>query len=502
MDALDPISPAEFGPESRRLFSDFSMTAHATFPRPGKSDVTLSCSWATRRVAGKRPGLWRHGWWLMQIAWVGFWLCCQGKLPAAPAAPAPLDLGKLRAAAEAGNIASQLELAEALESDPASPERRTEAITWYQKAADAGNWHANLVLGIRRQAGDGVPLDPIRAAAHFEAASRAGSKRAPILLQILQADHGASKPEREEALKRLRSAADAGQVDAQIHLGQRVLKERAEGEVVAQARRWLQSASASGNGVGTYELSRLTSMYATTAAERTTSTNLLVLAAERGEPRALYASAKLHAFGALGMISPVRERAACLAAAQKGHVLAQYEVARLLVQGSGGRQDWRQAAHWYRQAALRGHAGAQFALASCYANGRGVEKDTRLAADWLTRAARGGNPAAIAWLARNGWSKTQISELQRQLESAALEILKERAMEALDQASSKAIDKVFGADPGVSVAYDTRSDDNENRRFQQEYDARAEYWRLHYELQTLKAAEFQQRLRQPNELGW
>ena len=72
----------------------------------------------------------------------------------------------------------------------------------------------------------------------------------------------------------------------------------------------------------------------------------------------------------------------------------------LSVEGYGIQQDPQQAAYWYRLAADSGHPEAQYFLARMYAGGKGVKRDEEQAKRWVSASATQGYAAAMADLGK------------------------------------------------------------------------------------------------------
>jgi TPR repeat protein len=160
------------------------------------------------------------------------------------------------------------------------------------------------------------------------------------------------------------------------------------------------------------------------------------LAADQGDPEALYALGRLYIDGRgvekdaaraaelfrqagdLGQVTALRElgylhlrgegaekdefRAAAYLtrAANGGDSDAQFTLGGLFVEGIGVSQDDVQAARWFGEAAKSGHVPAQIEYAIMLFNGRGGPKDEPRAAGWLRQAALTDNPVAQRRFAR------------------------------------------------------------------------------------------------------
>jgi len=81
-------------------------------------------------------------------------------------------------------------------------------------------------------------------------------------------------------------------------------------------------------------------------------------------------------------------------AAEQGFAPAQYSLGNLYYHGQGLPQDYAQAALWFRKAAEQGGADAQYNLGHLYYNGKGVPQDYAQAALWFSKAAEQGDADA------------------------------------------------------------------------------------------------------------
>ncbi len=85
-------------------------------------------------------------------------------------------------------------------------------------------------------------------------------------------------------------------------------------------------------------------------------------------------------------------------AAQKGHVESMFQLAKAYENGRGVKNNAKKAFEWYQKAGDLGHAEAQLSLAKMFIEGKGTGKDAKQAKLWLIRAARQGNAQAMSLL--------------------------------------------------------------------------------------------------------
>lgn len=97
-----------------------------------------------------------------------------GVAGAGPAAALPAALAKREAAALAGSVDAQLELALAFDDGTAGKRDEAKAAHWYQRAADQNVGVAHLRLGMLREAGAGLTQSYAEARTHYERAVALG----------------------------------------------------------------------------------------------------------------------------------------------------------------------------------------------------------------------------------------------------------------------------------------------------------------------------------------
>ena len=151
----------------------------------------------------------------------------------------PPEIGApLTAAAAAGNVGADIEIAQRyLEGRTVARDPKV-AAAWMQAAADAGDAFARYRLGALYEKGVGVARDAARARELYTQAADAGNARAMHNLAVLYAqDGGAGKPDYGKALEYFRKAATYGVRDSQFNLG--VLYGRGLGATQDLAQSWM-----------------------------------------------------------------------------------------------------------------------------------------------------------------------------------------------------------------------------------------------------------------------
>ena len=163
-----------------------------------------------------------------------------GPRPAADLVAAlPAGVGSaLAAAASAGDVGAEVDIAQRYLEGRTVPRDPKAAAAWMQSAADAGNAFALYRLGALYEKGVGVTRDAAKAKELYTKAAEVGNARAMHNLAVLYAqDGGAGKPDYAAAMDWFRRAADYGVRDSQFNLG--VLFGRGLGATADLAQSWM-----------------------------------------------------------------------------------------------------------------------------------------------------------------------------------------------------------------------------------------------------------------------
>ena len=168
----------------------------------------------------------------------------------------------------------------------------------------------------------------------------------------------------------LRELAGAGDLDAQVELGERY--QAGDGGVqqdYAEAVRWYRRSADQGHSLGQAFLGFMYS-------------NGRGVQQDYGEAVRWYRRS-----------------------AEQGHALGQSNLGLMYSTGRGVRQDAAEAARWYRRSADQGHALGQNNLGVLYRDGRGVSQNDAEAVRWFRRSADQGRAlgqANLGWMYENG----------------------------------------------------------------------------------------------------
>lgn len=292
----------------------------------------------------------------------------------------------LRKAADQGNTAAQKYLGKAYAEGKGVQKNAAEAVKWFRKAADQGDAEAQKYLGYAYGAGDGVPQDEIRAYMYYNLASVTNPlgmfSRDNLAKQITneqiaegQRLSSAWKPKvpnqsdvakgsiNDDSIRRLKSAADQGDANAQNNLGLMYFEGKGVQKDDAEAVKWW------------------------------------LLAADQGDAAAQYNLGYVYAYG-----GNTRQIKGQLGQDDYGYA----------DNGKGVPQDNAEAVKWYRKAADQGHVQAQYKLGMMYENSRSVLNDVVLAYLYYNLAAVTNSDAAEKrrWLAKE-MTPEQIAKAQK-----------------------------------------------------------------------------------------
>jgi len=359
-----------------------------------------------------------------------------GLWSAAPVTAQTPSLAELQIAAEDGDAAAQVQLAEVYRRGQGVPQNYARAAEWFEAAAAQGDPAAQNGLAGLLAKGFGVPRDPERA---FELISAAAASGTPEFVSNLATVYEfgigtAPDPARAAALyaeayekgwlpaavslgvmlqegngvpvdiPRARDlytiAAEAGDPRAQNNLG--LIYTRGAGGVetdYAKAREWLTKAAEQGMPEALRNLAVIYENGFGVPADEEQAKRLYRLAALRPGERA---DAEGDADGVALLYDPrllppdPAQAQAYALAADAGDPVALFLMGYLLANAARTGADHRTAAGYFRQAAARGSSAAMANLGLMMFDGRGVLQDYVEGYKWLSLAAVGGLPGAAA----------------------------------------------------------------------------------------------------------
>jgi uncharacterized protein len=186
------------------------------------------------------------------------------------------------------------------------------------------------------------------------------------------------------AYKEWKTAAEAGQAEAQFDLGVLYAQGLGVPRDLSEAARWYSRAAEQGNAEAQFALGQMCSRGWGVPRDEADAMRWFQLAngnESDGSPTGWEA---IQGYGTPQ--DPQKAAYWYRQAAEKGHAEAQFNLGRLYATGSGVPHDEEQATRWVRASASQGFAPAQARLGMRYAEGNGVTQDDRRAFFWLTLA--------------------------------------------------------------------------------------------------------------------
>jgi TPR repeat protein len=186
------------------------------------------------------------------------------------------------------------------------------------------------------------------------------------------------------AFKEWKSAADAGQAEAQFDLGVLYAQGLGVQRDLTEATKWYRKAANQGNAEAEFALGQMYSRGWGVPNDEADAVRWFQMANSvdsDGPPTGW------SAVSGYGVEKDSKQAAKWYRlAADKGHAEAQFNLARLYSTGDGVKKDEEQAARWVSASATQGYAPAMTELGERYADGHGVTQDDKRAYFWLTLA--------------------------------------------------------------------------------------------------------------------
>jgi len=186
------------------------------------------------------------------------------------------------------------------------------------------------------------------------------------------------------AYKEWKTAADAGQAEAQFDLGVLYAQGLGVRRDLTEATKWYRKAAGQGNAEAEFALGQMYLRGWGVPRDTADAVRWFQMAnsVESDGPPTDWAP--IEGYG----IEKSSKQAAYWyrLAADNGHAEAQYNLAQLYAKGDGVKKDEEQAARWVSASATQGYAPAMSELGQRYAEGHGVTQDDKRAYFWLTLA--------------------------------------------------------------------------------------------------------------------
>lgn len=159
-------------------------------------------------------------------------------------------LARLEEEARAGDLPSQLALAQILRDGLGVPRDPERAFEWARKAAGQGSGPAQFAVGAMYEWGKGTPADPVAAAVWYRKAWEQGVAGAANCLGALYLQGKGVAADPAAAVAWFRTAAEAGDVAGQFNLAMRYFNGEGTAFDPVEARRWLERAAAAAGSDG------------------------------------------------------------------------------------------------------------------------------------------------------------------------------------------------------------------------------------------------------------
>ena len=235
-------------------------------------------------------------------------------------------------------------------------ESSSDFLAFIREKAEAGDRDAQFQLGTCYEYGvSNVSRDYAMAVQWYEKAAKQKHDEALNKMGTYQFMNENYK----QALKLYKSAAKAGNLNAQHNLGMMYTSDRYGVMDVPRGVKWYKSAANAGNMAAQFEMGIC------------------------------------HYYG----IGVVKNSANAIPwfemAARQGHDEAQYMLAQCYLMGDGVFQNYKEAFKYFQMAADQNYAPAQYGLCTCYYDGLGIKQDMGNAAYWCKKAAEQGYKKAI-----------------------------------------------------------------------------------------------------------
>jgi len=188
-----------------------------------------------------------------------------------------------------------------------------------------------------------------------------------------------------KAFSEWKTAAEAGQAEAQFDLGVLYAQGKGVPRDLPMAESWYRKAAEQGNAEAEFALGQMYSRGWGVPRDEADAMRWFQMA---NSPDSDGPSTDWSLIEGYGVQQDQKQAAYWYElAAQKGHAEAQFNLGRLYAAGKGGiPHDEEQALRWVRAAASQGYPPAEARLGVRYATGLGIALDTKRAYFWLTLA--------------------------------------------------------------------------------------------------------------------
>lgn len=268
------------------------------------------------------------------------------------------------------------------------------ARSWFRTVAEAGNPAGQMAMAMLYLENEGDEEEMEQGFYWLQLSVEQGYPSALYLLSTLcRSGYGTLPQDEEEADSLLHQAADAGDDEAQLDLGEMYFE---KGEM-EEALRYFHLSALQGNEDAMYLMGlRCLSYNKDEEPDYVGAAKWFLQAAEKGHARAQLELAMLYLQGD-GVEKNLRAGIKWLkSAADQGVAEAQHELGERYASGEGVPFcSPKKAVKLYRQAAKQGYTPAMVSLSICYLSGQGIEKDEEEGLRLMRDAAEQGDEVAI-----------------------------------------------------------------------------------------------------------
>lgn len=270
-----------------------------------------------------------------------------------------------------------------------------EAVKWFRKSAEQGYAEAQYALGLCYAVGTGVEKNLAESIKLYRSAAEQGFAKAQTALSLCYAKGEGVEENVEEAVKWVKKAVNKELTnDRSMHdLSSDNTDGSTKKDEVNQIKK-LRDAAERGDVEAQYSLGLMYATEDSVALSMSEAAKWFRLAGDNGYAEAQVLLGLMYAEGK-GVLKDETEAVTWYQkAAEQGHAQAQFNLGACYDYGEGVEKDMVEAVKWYRKAAEQNNVKAEVNLGSCYGSGNGVEKNTVEAVKWLRKAAEQGDAQA------------------------------------------------------------------------------------------------------------
>ena len=204
----------------------------------------------------------------------------------------------------------------------------------------------------------------------------------------------------EVAFKWYQIAAEHGNIDAQINMGNAYIESYGVKQDYRKALEWFQKAAEQGESDAQYNIGYMYTNGYGVEQDYQKAFEWFMKAAEQGNANATNNIGYMYENG-YGVEQDYQKAFEWyMKAAQQGNIEAQYNIGNMYFNGMGIEKNYEEAFSWMEKAALQGHTPAMTGLGICYYYGYGVKRSKDTGRSWVNKAAIMGDEYAKETLQR------------------------------------------------------------------------------------------------------